>query len=150
MECKRGTGRFQWSTGGWFGAQVGSTCWMLACGLWLLVEARPLAGALLLGCFAAANALGTYLWAKRDRLDPYKAIQSLIGLIFCLTTAALGPMSYCGLLGRLDERLENPKSLFLILLLFPAMMIWFHFLNGPRTSSTQTTSSTTEPDSSGE
>ncbi|MFC1597891.1 hypothetical protein ACFL5Q_08195 [Planctomycetota bacterium] len=38
MGCKRGTGGFQWKARARSGVQVASTCWMLACGLWLLGE----------------------------------------------------------------------------------------------------------------
>jgi len=33
MESRRGTGRFQWNTGAWFGSQAGCTCWMLFVGM---------------------------------------------------------------------------------------------------------------------
>jgi hypothetical protein len=135
MECRRGTGRFQWSTGGWFGAQVGSTCWMLACGLWFLGESR-LFGALLLGCFAVANLVGTGIWAKRDKVDPYQAIQILLAVVLVFTTAAMVSADRLGLLGKLDQRVKNPRLLYLLLLLFPALMIMFRFQNRPKSPET--------------
>ena len=134
MECKRGTGTFQWNTGAWFGSQVGSTCWMLVCGLWFLGESRLLAGILLLGYFAAANLVGTSMWANRDRLDPYQAIQILLVVFFVFTPVALATADCLGLLARLDQRVKNPRFLYLLLLLFPVLMIMFHFKNRPRSS----------------
>ena len=47
MQCKRGTGRFQWNTGGWFGAQVGSTCWLFFAAISFLSQTPRLAALLL-------------------------------------------------------------------------------------------------------
>jgi hypothetical protein len=107
---------------------------MLACGLCFLGESHLLAGVLLLVYFAAANLVGTAMWAKRDRLDPYQAIQILLVVVFVFTAAALAAADCLGLLGRLDERVKNPRFLYLLLLLFPALMIMFHFTNRPGAS----------------
>ena len=101
---------------------------MITCGLWFLVESRLAAGILLVGCFAIANLIGMFLWTKRDRIDPYQAIQVLVIAIFVFTATALVSMDCLGLLGRLDQRVQNPRLLYL-LLMFPAIMLMFHFRN---------------------
>src|SRR5579883_2046500 len=71
-----GPGNFQWNTGAWFGAQLGSTAWMLLAAAWV----APLAPAVVavgLLCFAVANALGAWLWRLRDRLASYPAFLML-------------------------------------------------------------------------
>jgi hypothetical protein len=110
-EPVKGAGCFQWSAGGWFGSQLGSTCWMLVGGVWLAVLA-PLIGVIWLVCFAVANAVGTALWLRRDRLRPYPAIQILFlviaicGLLAVGTFDVLRPASV-----RPDSTTENGRSL---------------------------------------
>ena len=89
-------------------------------------------GTLLLGYFAAANVIGATIWAKRDRVDPYRAIQILLVVVFVFTALALVSVDYLGFLRKLDERVENPRSLYLLLLLFPALFIAFRLRNGQK------------------
>ena len=128
MDGKRGTGTFQWNTGGWFGGQIGSTCWMLACVL-MYVWKFPLLGAILLGCFAVTNFVGTALWAKRDRVDPYWAIQILLAVILLFTAVGMVAADWFGALEEFGRWGGGSRSPYLCLLMFPGLMIWFHFLN---------------------
>ncbi len=50
MGLQRGTERFQWNVGGWFGCQIGSTIWLLLAGILLTAESVA-CSALLFGCF---------------------------------------------------------------------------------------------------
>src|SRR4051794_27734348 len=80
METKAalpGPGRFQWNMGGWFGPQLGGTAWMLV-GAVVLVPHTPEVAGVWLACFAVANAIGSWLWWRRDRLRPYPALQVLL------------------------------------------------------------------------
>ncbi len=139
MQCKRGTGRFQWSTGGWFGAQVGSTCWLFGTAI-LFLSQSPLLAALWLVCFVAVNLVGTMMWMNRGKIDPYRAIQALLLVIFAFTTIALMSADWFGFLGEIDLRVKNPRLLYLVLLMFPALMTGFHFQNRvkPRETDTNT------------
>jgi hypothetical protein len=74
-----------WNRGGWFGAQIGGTLWMLVAAL-LLVRHDRVAAALGLGCFALPNAVGAWLWSRRAELEPYRATQALLA---CECLAAL-------------------------------------------------------------
>ncbi len=139
MQCKRGTGGFQWSTGGWFGAQVGSTCWLLVAAIALLGQ-TPLLAALLLGCFVLANLVGTIIWMNRGKVDPYRAIQVLLLVIFAFTTIAMVSADWLGFLGELNQRVKNPRLLYLVLLMFPALMTMFHFQNRMKSRETETNS----------
>ena len=79
-QAMAGPGNFQWNTGGWFGAQLGSTAWMLLAAAWMAPLAPAVAAVGLL-CFVLPNALGTWLWRRRDRMAPHPAIQVLTLLI---------------------------------------------------------------------
>jgi hypothetical protein len=131
-EPMKGPGCFQWSTGGWFGSQIGSTCWMLVGGVPLLFYA-PMIGITFVICFGVANAIGTSLWLRRDRLRPYPALQVLLsviaisGLVALVTFDVLRPPG-----GRPHLTLGNGGDLRQGYLMFlvgvPLGMIWFHLM----------------------
>ncbi|MEZ5066007.1 MAG: hypothetical protein R3B81_14835 [bacterium] len=66
----------QWNAGGWFGAQLGCTCWMLVAGL-LAARHHLSTGLLTLGLFALPNVVGLALWFGR-KLSVYASIQTLV------------------------------------------------------------------------
>jgi hypothetical protein len=74
---RAGPGLFQWNTGGWFGAQIGSTVWMLLVATWMAPLAPEIAVVGLL-CFVVPNVLGTWTWCRRDWIAPHLAIQMLM------------------------------------------------------------------------
>ena len=108
---------------------------MLACGFWILGDSLLFAS-LLLGCFALANLVGTVMWAKRNRLDPYHAFQILLVVILVFTTMALESADYIGVLRKFDPRFENPKLLYFLLLAFPGLRILFHLQNKSKSPET--------------
>jgi len=136
MQCKRGIGVFQWNTGGWFGTQVGSTCWLFFAAIAFLRQSPPLA-ALLFGCFGLANLVGTLIWTGRGKLDPYRAIQGLVLVILACTTIAMVSADWLGFMKELDQRVKNPRLLYLVLLIFPALMTMFHFQNKMKSRETE-------------
>src|SRR5262249_26987351 len=118
----RGPGAFQWDAGGWFGSQLGGTLWLLA-GAAVLALPAPGVAAVWAACFAGANALGLWLWRRRDRLVPYPALQLLTlccaacGLLTFVALDAFKPAG--GPLGAADRG-------YAALLVFPALMALFH------------------------
>ena len=116
-----GRGHFQWNRGGWFGGQVGATLWLLLLGATLLAKGHGVgAVALLLGL--AANGVGVALWRRRDRMEPYPAIQLMIGA--CGLAALLAVLAV-SLSDPSPEAQEMTPSLPL-LLVYPALMALFH------------------------
>lgn len=86
-----GQGQFQWNRGGWFGSQVGCTAWMLV-GSVVLMGKAPEVAAIWLGAFALVNALGCWLWWRRDRLRPYPAILGFLLAAGLAGASALGAL----------------------------------------------------------
>ena len=129
MEARRGSGQFQWNAGAWFGSQVGSTLWLLLVGLRFAGESYLLA-ALLALCFVVPNVVCTVMWTKRSTLDPYVAIQGLLAVIFVATVAGMVTMDCLGFLGAFEPRVDNPRSLYFMLIMFPALMFSFRARNG--------------------
>lgn len=124
-----GPGCFQWSRGGWFGSQLGSTAWMLVGSVVLVPYALGVAG-VWLACFAVANAIGTWLWRRRDRLPPYPALQALLATCGVCSLVALAALHVL----RPGLRITRPPGIWLadepqyllwVLVLFLAMMTSF-------------------------
>ncbi len=76
-----GTRNYQWNTAAWFSAQLGGTVWMLFAAAWMAHSDPALAGSGLL-CLVMSNALGTWLWWRRDRIEPHFAFL-LLTLLIC-------------------------------------------------------------------
>ena len=122
----QGKGRFQWSTGGWFGAQFGATFYLVLLGA-LLARQMPRAGILLVLCGLAPNVIGTGIWMRRDRFAPYPALQLLGGTLFVFTALALGGLILCGArLGLLPSCIAEARQVAWIILIYPALMLMFH------------------------
>lgn len=125
--ARKGDGQFQWNAGGWFGAQVGGSLWMLLLGFTLLGR-QPGLGALCLGLALLVNATGYALWHFRDRLPPYPSIQILLLLVGLATLVLLVTFDTMAQLALLDPRFrDNPRGLYLLLLMFPGLMALFYF-----------------------
>ena len=70
--------KLEWNTGGWFGSQIGGSCWILVAAI--LSASRDVAmGLVLLTIFLIPNVVGYVLWRRRT-LSCYAAIQWLIAL----------------------------------------------------------------------
>jgi len=117
---KPGPGRFQWNVGGWFGAQVGATVWMLLLGGLMMGQGRA-SGAVVIALFLLVNGFGLYLWRGRHEREPYPAIQLLLGA--CTVTAVVSVLLASA---------SNPSSdashapSLPTLLIYPALMGLFH------------------------
>lgn len=84
-----------WNMGGWFGAQLGGTVWILVAGILTAVRDIP-AGMFVVLLFAVPNIVGIVLWLTR-KLSCYASTQLLIGI--------------CGLCGLLTVyTLENANA----------------------------------------
>ena len=117
-----GPGRFQWNTGGWFGGLVGGTAWIFVLGFQLLGLERG-AGIGVLGCGLVAVLAGLALWFGRFRIEPFVAMELLIGLCGAAGCAALGLYGRSGLAA--PSFPEGPDYWFLAL--YPGLMLVFWF-----------------------
>src|SRR4030067_400570 len=92
MDTERGAragGAFAWKTGAWFGAQVGSTLWLVVLGIVLSLRDDSSPGTAIIALAVAANGIGLLLWEHRDAIRPYPAIQPLIGVAACAARVAI-------------------------------------------------------------
>lgn len=125
MQPYKGDGIFQWNTWGWFGAQIGSTAYLVILGGALACQVL-LPGLLILACGLIPNIAGYAIWRHRERLAPYPAIQKLMLTIFLFTAIALGIAIFYEHAKNLEKLSGATRSTW-ILLLFPALMLMFHF-----------------------
>lgn len=126
---QRQASAFQWNAGGWFGSQIGGTCWILLAALVALP--RDLTAALAsFAVFLAANLVGTLMWVGRSRLRPYPAMQALLvccGLASALATFVLDRAGHFGSLGVGGQ--VSAQSMYLMLaMLVPGLMLYFRSL----------------------
>ncbi len=123
---QKGTGQLQWDTG-WWGCQLGGTIWLLLYGCILLATGEYQIGLIGLGSFLVPNLLGLTLWIRRDRISPYPALQFLcavIGVCSLVFIAVLNRTQHSSL--NLEE---SALSMYWFLLVFPGVMLVFHFRN---------------------
>ncbi len=126
IQPKQGIGRFQWNAGGWFGALLGSTCFLLL-GAISFLSTQPLLSVVWLAAFIISVAIGVFLWNRRDHIAPYAAIQGLLLTIGLFSTVAILAARAVA-----PEILANvnmsPISSLWLLAIFPGMMLLFHLL----------------------
>jgi hypothetical protein len=118
-------GAMRWDAGSWFGAQVGSSVWMLLLAILLLGRGRSGLALVALGAFALPNAVGIVLWRRRARLAAYPAVQGLLAVTALASAVALVALDRGGLLAE-PWVWPGGWSAYLVLLLFPLLMGILH------------------------
>jgi hypothetical protein len=84
-----------------------------------------------LACFAVANAIGSWMWRRRDRLRPYPALQALLLVCGVNGLIALVALHICRPGLRITRPLgislaDEPRLILWLLVLVIALMAWFH------------------------
>ena len=120
IQAKPGPGRFQWSAGGWFGAQIGATLWLLVLGGLMLGQGRS-SGGVVLALGLLMNGLGVYLWSARGTREPYPAIQLFLGACSVVALASVLLASASNPSTGASSAPSLPT-----LLVYPALMGVFH------------------------
>ena len=127
-QSRVGPGRFQWNTGGWFGAQLGSTVWLLGAAL-LLLPKQAGAGIVALFCFLIPNICGGILYLRRNRMAPYPAIQWLLLVTGVVSFIFVIYLNHSGLVQKIDPRLSYEQwGFYLLPVLFGGLMVLFHVM----------------------
>lgn len=126
--ARLGPGRFQWNTGAWFGAELGSTVWLLGAAAALLptyVEAAVVAFL----CFLLPNVIGLVLYLRRNRIAPYPALQGLILLVGIVSILFVVYLNRAGIVDQIDPRLGYREwGFYLLPVLFGGLTVLFHSL----------------------
>lgn len=118
--------KMEWNASGWFGAQLGSSVWILvAAGLSAVRDVST--GVVLFGIFAVPNVVGYLLW-RGKKLSCYAATQFLIGLMGIFSLLAVYVLDR----GELWREIQSGASIsaqsgyFLVGAVFAILMLVFY------------------------
>lgn len=116
---------FVWSASAWFGAQIGSTLWLLLLGV-LLFRRDGAVAALCFACFAASNTWGGFLWSRRATFSTYAGFQRLLGAVALFTAAVVVTVNLRGLSqGQESSEFVSTHLPYWAIGIVPAMMLVF-------------------------
>ena len=124
---KMGKGQFQWNAGGWLGATVGGTSWMLVTAGFLVSNQEVAVAAVPFSCFLIASLFAYGLWMRRGQLDPFLSLMALLAVLSIATPVAWLTTRYWASQETL-ARMSWPSWYgwnVVVLLLVPAIMAWF-------------------------
>ncbi len=121
----------RWSIGGWLGAQLGGSVWLVVAGLRSLYFDTT-AGSKVLVLFVIANLVGLALWDKRNQISFYKAIQYLLPVLGVLSLAAVFVLDKARIYEeiQLGGRVSATTTYWLIFGTIVALMAMFYFMFG--------------------
>jgi hypothetical protein len=136
----------KWSYG-WFGGQIGGTAWMLG----LALASPPLCSLVSVSgivVFALINLIGLTMWRNQSRLDQHTCLQVLIAVTGLGSYCLLALMDASNCLQKWDPRIHNPKTAYLLLLIFPILSVWIwtaNRRNSQQKQANQASHATSEP-----
>ena len=125
--------QIRWNLGGWPGAQLGGTLWILVAGilsLWVDVTTAVA----VIGMFVVANMIGMGIWRRREKLSAYAGIQILLPLIGAVGLAAVYALERSGIYESIQVggTVSARSTYGIIILVVPALMLMFYFQYGTK------------------
>ena len=125
-----GTGKFQWNAGGWFGSSFGSSAWMLVVTYYLVANSQSTVAMVPAIGFLVIMIAALLLWSRRDRIYPYAAMMTILGLMaFVIPFVWMVVQNYGSLQSRAAMNWPNSQwSTVFVFVLVPAMMVWFQYV----------------------
>ena len=120
-----------WNAGGWFGAQLGGSLWILIAGI-LALRLDTQAGIAAIVLFGVANGLGSFLWTRRDGLSAYAGIQLLLALVGTAGLAAVYVLERAGIFEAIQVGASiSAQSMYVVLIIvIAALMLLFYLRFG--------------------
>jgi hypothetical protein len=123
--------QMQWNLGGWLGAQLGSTVWILVAGI-LSLWADITTAVVAIGLFVLANVIGMVIWRRRDRLSAYAGIQILLPIVGAVGLAATYVLERSNIFESIQVggTVSARSTYGIIILVVGALMLMFYFQFG--------------------
>jgi hypothetical protein len=123
--------QMRWNIGGWLGAQLGGTVWILVAGilsLWADVNTAMIVIALFIG----ANVTGMAIWRRRDRLSAYAGVQILLPIVGVISMAAVYVLARSNIYESIQVggTVSAGSTYGIIILVVAALMLMFYFQFG--------------------
>lgn len=138
-----GPGQFQWNGGGWAGVQLGGSLWMLGAAV-SLARPAPVVASIWLIAFVAVNAIGLAIWARRDRIRPFPALQWFLLVLGIAGLAGFGSMELMA--PEVFEGSARSHHSWRVLLILPVLMGAFALMErGARAASRDASGSRQTP-----
>lgn len=121
----------QWNLGGWLGAQLGGSVWMLVAGV-LAIRADAIAAAIVIAIFLLANGVGLFLWSRRGTLSPYTGIQILLPVVGAAGIASVYVLDRAGIYESIQVggSVSAATTYLVLLLVVGGLMLMFWFQAG--------------------
>jgi len=123
--------QMQWNIGGWLGAQLGGTAWILVAGilsLWVDVNTAMV----VIGLFVLANVVGMLIWNRRDKMSAYKGIQILLPIAGAAGLATVYMLERSNIYESIQVggTVSARSTYGIIVLVVAALMLMFYFQYG--------------------
>ena len=96
---------------------------MLVVAAFLIAKGDGILSILPVTCFAVTIAVGQFLWSRRDRINPFLAIQLLCSVLAILVPLVWFTTEYWGSPAALAA-MHFPRSQWWIVLIVPVGMLW--------------------------
>jgi hypothetical protein len=115
---------------GWFGAQLGSTLWLVISAAVLVARSAAVASAVL-ALFLIANFVGIVLWRRRSRISMFLGMQMLLAAFWGCSMAAIFVIDRAGLWETLaiggTNNLPASRAYVMLTVLVLALGVLFQF-----------------------
>ena len=123
--------QMQWNLGGWLGAQLGSTVWMLVAGI-LSFRVDVNTAIVVIAFFALANVIGMAIWRRREKLSAYAGIQILLPIVGVVGLAAVYVLERSSIYESIQVggTVSARSTYGVIILVVAALMFMFYFQFG--------------------
>ena len=123
--------QMRWNIGGWLGAQVGGTAWILVAGilsLWIDVNTAMI----VIGLFVIANVVGMLIWRRRDKMSAYAGIQILLPIVGAAGLATVYMLERSNIYEAIQVggTVSARSTYVIIILVVAALMLMFYFQFG--------------------
>jgi hypothetical protein len=123
--------QMRWNIGGWLGAQVGGTVWILVAGilsLWIDVNTAVV----VIGLFVLANVVGMLIWKRRDKMSAYAGIQILLLIVGAAGLATVYMLERSNIYEAIQVggTVSARSTYGIIVLVVAALMLMFYFQFG--------------------
>lgn len=123
--------QMQWNLGGWLGAQLGCTAWILVAGV-LSLRVDLDTGLVVIALFIVANGIGMAIWRSRERLSAHAGLQMLVPIIGVVGLAAVYVLDRAGIYETIQVggTVSARSSYGAIISVVAALMLMFYFQFG--------------------
>ncbi len=123
--------QMQWNIGGWLGAQLGGTIWILVAGilsLWVDVTTAII----IIALFVLANVIGMAIWRRRDKLSAYTGVQILLPIVGAVGLATVYVLESSNIFESIQVggTVSARSTYGLIVLVIAVLMLVFYFQFG--------------------